>query len=517
MSSKEIKSPWGPLAFLDDLWNPILVKEVRQSLRGRYFRISFVLVLIAVMVSSAAMIVSMGNGVSSNEGRDFFFGIYLCLSAAVLGLVPFAAFNSMGSEWEENTFDLLVISNLRPRKIMSGKLLSAWTQSMLYFSAFTPFLVFAFLLRGVDLLAVVVLLASAQILSLGLSILAIFLSTLSRQRFVRIVLLAILAALLTFAVSMTGVMAEGTLRYPGQLRDRDFWIGALASFSFFAAVASFCFLAGCNLLAHEEENRSTGLRVLSVIVLLTAMLFSSVALVLHPERDALSIISIAMILMAMVPGTFFCTEAERLGRRVAPRLPTGPVRSILSLPFLPGGSRGLLLFGLQLASIVLFSSVGHAVMSGGAGGPWNDDGSVGVIVAALYAFFFVAFPSGLLSRFTTGFKRRTLVRSSVPLLIMLFGFAPALLGFFVQSRDLMQGEHLGNPLFLIGESFRQRGPWMLTVTAGLALLAALALVINGPRLRRGLLEWRAARAECLRRAALLPPAGGSDANAAARS
>jgi hypothetical protein len=48
-----------------------------------------------------------------------------CLSAAVHGFTPFSAFLSTSAEWEENTHDLLVLSNLRPRQIVYGKLLSA--------------------------------------------------------------------------------------------------------------------------------------------------------------------------------------------------------------------------------------------------------------------------------------------------------------------------------------------------------------------------------------------------------
>ena len=42
----------------------------------------------------------------------------MCLSIAVLAFVPFSAFIAMGSEWDENTYDLLIISNLKPRQII---------------------------------------------------------------------------------------------------------------------------------------------------------------------------------------------------------------------------------------------------------------------------------------------------------------------------------------------------------------------------------------------------------------
>ncbi|MFT5150349.1 MAG: hypothetical protein ACI841_000330, partial [Planctomycetota bacterium] len=432
MSDGRESSSFLSFEFLDDFWNPILVKEVRQALRGRFFRVSFVLVLAALLIACAAMIIDMGTTVSSHEGRDFFFGIFVCLSAAVMGLVPFAAFNSMGAEWEENTFELLVISNLRPNRILIGKLLSAWTQSLLYFSAFTPFLVFAFLLRGIDLGVVGVMLITAQVGSVALSILAIFLSTLSKQRFVRIVLMAILSGALILAVIGVSVMTEGLLRRPGELRDRDFWLGCGASMIAIGTVASFCFLAACNMLAHSEENRSTGLRILSCVVLLIMMVFVGLMMNLRADRSALSGTSIMMIVCMLVPGTFFATEAERLGRRVRPRIPRTQLISTLVAPWLPGGSRGLILFSGQLLLIVLFSSAGHLLLLGPAD-RWADEGCLGVILAALYAFFYVALPSGLCSKNTGSLRLRSMVRASVPFLIMALAFGPALLGFFVKD------------------------------------------------------------------------------------
>ena len=74
----------------------------------------------AVVITMTASIVDMGDSVVPREGRDYFIAIFTCLAIAVLGVVPFSAFNAMGAEWDENTFDLLVISNLRPRQILVG-------------------------------------------------------------------------------------------------------------------------------------------------------------------------------------------------------------------------------------------------------------------------------------------------------------------------------------------------------------------------------------------------------------
>ena len=143
---------------LDDRLNPILVKEIRAALRGRVFRIGFLCTIVLLTVTSLTLFNRVGLRPGPDEGQAYFLGILTCLEIAVIGLVPFSTFSAMGAEWDENTYDLLVISNMQPLQIVRGKLACAVVQTLLIFSAFAPFLVFAFLLRGVDLSAVVLIL-----------------------------------------------------------------------------------------------------------------------------------------------------------------------------------------------------------------------------------------------------------------------------------------------------------------------------------------------------------------------
>ena len=54
---------------IDDRWNPILVKEVRQAVRGKFFRISFFCTLVAVSLVSMVAIMAMGGDVARFEGE----------------------------------------------------------------------------------------------------------------------------------------------------------------------------------------------------------------------------------------------------------------------------------------------------------------------------------------------------------------------------------------------------------------------------------------------------------------
>ena len=94
-----------------DRFNPILVKELRQAVRGRLFPIAFgVILLILTMTTVVALLSSTESVGLRGVGRGTFLGMYTTLGIALFGLVPFASFASLGGEWEENTFDLLVLS-----------------------------------------------------------------------------------------------------------------------------------------------------------------------------------------------------------------------------------------------------------------------------------------------------------------------------------------------------------------------------------------------------------------------
>jgi hypothetical protein len=180
---------------LDDRLNPILVKEVRQALRGRYFRWLFWLTLLAATLTALAIVAAeTATGNATAFGDVFFLWTFGLMSAAVHGFVPFWAFLSTSAEWDENTYDLLVISNLRPRQIVYGKLLSALIQALLYYSTFGPFLVFAFLLNGVDLYSLIVILIGSVATCVTLSLVGIAASSLASVKVLRILLMALFGA-----------------------------------------------------------------------------------------------------------------------------------------------------------------------------------------------------------------------------------------------------------------------------------------------------------------------------------
>lgn len=474
--------------YLEDWLNPVLLKEVRQALRGKYFRVCFWISLCAVTVVTTGVLINTGNDgiMTEDEGRVFASSVCVCLAVAVLGFLPFSAFNSMGAEWDENTYDLLVISNVRPRGIVLGKLLATSIQAFLIYSTFTPFFVLASLMQGVDLQAMLVILAGNFVFSSVLTVVAICLSTLTRVRFARIVLMAALSAMLVYATIGGIFMAQFLINEPGVLQDPETPEIALSMVLPHLIVGAYAAGLACVMLAHSEENRSSGMRILTSVSLL-----ASIAWVYFMSDSAgaevVSAMGTGLVAALCVPCLFFVTEAERFPRRVRHCIAQNPIVALLTHIYLPGGARGWAFFLLHLCVLVAAVFGIRAQLSGFVGIDFGD-GGLACLVAVLYALIYLGLPSGLLASFTHRTNLRMVVRAIIPILALAFAILPAIVGFFAGNTQLMGGRHPGNPIFLMERywdaGFRREG----AALALLGLLVLLAFLLNLRRSVRALSE-----------------------------
>ena len=483
----------APERGFSDRWNPIFVKEVRASLRGRYFRVLFPLTL---LVATAVAVLQLVGGIEYQRDRagiSLFQGVFACLLLAVNGLVPFAAFLNMGHEWEEHTYDLLVLSKLKPRQIVFGKLLSVGVEALLYTSAFAPFLVFAFLLRGIGIETITLLLAGALTASASCSAIAMALSSLSRVRSVRVVLLVLLAAVLFVANAFAIGFSAMYVRNPDALNSLTalLWVGT----TFVSIVIPGVLALGvaANSLAHAEENASTVPRVLvtSVLLVLAALLIA--LFVQDPDTDMPQAGGAVLTIGITLCDMFFASEPERLGVRAREQVPRSPLAALLAFPFLPGGARGLALLVLHYAlilatvGVITFWCAPAAHFSRPAFASALRD----VAVLQVFCFAYVAIPTLLFASRSHKAGARVLTRVLVPIGALFSMFLPALVGFLVGVRDWAEMKHGFDPFWVaFGQTSDARA-----VHVFVWLVGGVVLLANAPRIQRSLTETLAASRE----------------------
>jgi len=480
---------------LSDRLNPILIKEVRQSLRGRYFRISFWITLslatvvgLGVLLLRSATHEDVGSMV---HGPEFFVAIFACLAIATQILVPFSAFLSMGGEWDENTYDLLVLSNLKPRQIVFGKVQSAAVQALLLYASFGPFLVFAFLLRGLDLMAIFVGLAVSFAGSVLLSCLAVAMSSFSQGRFARLVLMVLLVVILAQSTFLTIAWAAQMMAFPGQLREPQVQQAIAAAISIAIAVAAFFFASACARLAHPEENRSTGLRLMTLAAIAIALFWITVIEGGSSIDDDVVMAGVIAghIVLAMAT-LFFITEPEQLGRRVSVSLPRSGLNRALMAPLLPGGARALLFYVLVSVLIAAWALIysliaeGHLIFT---------TGQLTVLAALpLYGLIFLGIPSALFSSRLHSAQTRGLARVTILTLFVASILVPALVGFILGMPDWADFEHPLNVFTTIDEMLSRRGEYD-DARIVLAVGVILCVLLSFKRVARAAAELRDAK------------------------
>ncbi len=468
-------------ATASDRFNPILVKEVRASLRARIFRVVFQIVLLGTVLVAVLALATL-DPESDHAGRRFFEPIYFCLCVALLGVIPLSAFFSMGSEWDENTYDLLAISNLRPRQIVLGKLLSSSIEALLYFSAFAPILVLAFLLRGVDIGQVLLVLATTFGASVGSAGAAIGLSSLGRARAARVLLLVVLGGLLLALIA--GVMQTVAI---GLNRPGVFAASFVGDFLFSilgltCGAGALGLAVACERLAHPEENHSSGPRVVVTVLYAAYLAWAAIWMSAHWYVDGAAI-GLTLVTLAHV---FFATERETLTRRVQRQVPRSGGLALLATPFLPGGGRAILLFCVHLLMAVVFGILAEAHRPSASTAPSGlFERAQALIVFAGYLFIYVAGITLPFSRRTDEVRMRWIARVAVPLIALLSIFAPSILDFLFAKHRYVEMKHPLNPFWVLEDDVSD-----ITLNRICVVLAPLVVVVFLANLGRLDRAWR---------------------------
>jgi hypothetical protein len=340
--------------------NPILVKECRQALKSKQFVITFALVLLCAWLWSIAGIAMLGPGVYySFDGPEMFYGYYMILAFPLLVIVPFGAFRSLAGEREDRTFELLSITTLKPRQIVSGKLASAVVQMLVYLSAVSPCLTFTYMLRGIDVVSIVFIIVYLFAGSLAFSMVALLLATVSRERHWQTVISLGVVVALCFAFAMSCAACYELLRFPVfEVEERWFWIAHAGAATAYLSYFALFFCAAAAQLTFASDNRSTSLRICMLAQQALLAGWIAFGIVESNTQQAMAIgIPLAMGIIAAgihwsVMGMFLVGESPHLSPRVQRTLPkTSAGRALLSW-FYPGPARGYVFVLANMAGAV---------------------------------------------------------------------------------------------------------------------------------------------------------------------
>ncbi|MBW3600289.1 MAG: ABC transporter permease, partial [Planctomycetes bacterium] len=369
--------------------NPILVKEARQALKSRQFVVTFTLLLLFGWGWSLLGIAFMSPGVYyAPAGPAMLLGYYVVLAIPLLVVVPFAAFRSLASEREDGTYELLSITALSSRHIVTGKLGSSMLQMMVYFSALSPCLVFTYVLRGIDIITIGLVLGWTLLFSVGLSAVGLLFATASRARNWQVLLSVVFLLALLFAGFMWSMGVMQIIGFGGSpaYDDADFWIAMAACLTLYAAAFALVILASAAQITFVSANRSTKLRVVMAVHQLLWIGWTMFFWLRFPDDDAFFVmIAFAAIYWGVV-GAVMTGEAPQLSPRARRSLPQSFLGRAFLTWFNPGSGTGYAFAVANMASLAaIVIAVGLYAQLMGVDGKPNDMRWIGFsLMAAAY-------------------------------------------------------------------------------------------------------------------------------------
>lgn len=341
---------------LSDKLNPILVKETRQALKSRQFTISFWLVLVfAIGWSFLGISMQLPHVYYLPSGGVMLTGYYIILCIPLLLIVPFSAFRSMATEQEDGTYELLSITSLSARQIVTGKLGSALMQILVYYAALAPCIGFTYLLRGVDLGTIFVLLAGTFLASVLLSTVGLVFAGASRSRqwqsLISVVLILLLLGCgwIWCVMMLSFVIQGGAFIYTADFATTTGFI--LTMYATFMAM--FIFLAAAQN-SFVTDNRSTKLRVTMLLQTLCFAGWMTYHWIHFIDDDFAPVLPIISAIAWTIYGAIMTGELAELSPRARRDLPQSFFGRTFLTWFNPGASTGYALSVATLLGVILF-------------------------------------------------------------------------------------------------------------------------------------------------------------------
>jgi hypothetical protein len=436
---------------LGDAVNPIVVKELRQAVQGKFVSV-MLLILLLVQLAAIAIYVLTTDPTSENfrAGRDMFMILHGFALGIGLLFVPAYTAIRLAAERADTNVDLLFITTLRPVSIIAGKLFCAFVVSLLIFSACLPFITFTYFLRGIDLPTIFIVLIVDFLVVIGFSQLTIFAACLPTNRVLKVFVGLVALFLLPWAFTWTMIAAYSLLSsgIGSKLNTADFWLGVAGAASIYVPVVGLLFVISVVFITPHSANRALALRTfITAMWVLTGCGMAAITI----SQNEIAPIMIWTVFHAVLFSLAFIvgvSEREGLGRRVTRAIPRMVLARVPLFFVFSGGAASLLWsVGLFLVTVSVGWGFENAPKRFSGGNDWIGLRMAGFGLTILcYALTGLWLRRVLLSRRL----KSNLTWFPVLVLIALGSTIPLLVAFLLDSRGNYANWLFGNPFVFFG-------------------------------------------------------------------
>ena len=325
--------------------NPIVVKELRQSVRNWTVTTALLLLLlICFLVTVAFLLGESANNIRSQAmGGQVFTALFSILTTVSLSFLPLYVGVRLAWERTPTNIDLLYITTLTPARIIRGKMLSGVYLAVLFFSVTMPFMVFTYLLRGVDLPTIFTMLLFLFLGNIAGIQLAILVAALPMNRILKLVVAGFFGMNALFSVFGIALSAAigGSGRFSMNVTSWDFWAGALSVIAIGLLITGLAHVCAIACVTPLAANRALPVRIYATIMWLLAGVLASTWAWHENSTEPLAGWMIGTwILLVLTLMVSVCSQ-DRRSLRVRQAIPANPRRRFLAYLFYNGPDSGI--------------------------------------------------------------------------------------------------------------------------------------------------------------------------------
>lgn len=388
----------GIIDKIDDLINPIVVKEIRQSINSRTI---YSIIIGVLLLELGGLLIFMSEGVrGSSSGQGYFVMLMVILMLGYFLGVGMSAAGRFANERDKSSMDLMHTTVLSPYSIIWGKIFSSMVMVVFIFSLCVPFMCVSYFLKGIDIVTILSWCYISFVIALPTVTGCLLLGTLGSSKGMRGLIVFVVVFVLWTGIGPFLFRYGGVSPAIGGLGDS---LAALIWTTFYSlAISGLCYFAAVSLISHVSSNRAFCLRYYIAVLWLSSLVIVVLYALHMGSADPLAVWFVQMSLIAVVVTGF--APAERLvqSRRVLKSVPRSEWRRLLHFMF-SSGAVNAILFGvcmMLLNCAVFFLATNWHEIYGGSG---NDHSELLQIFSGIFAY--ILFYSSLAITLKLGFNR----------------------------------------------------------------------------------------------------------------
>lgn len=288
-----------------DRLTPMLVKEMRQGLRTRFFTLALMLFHLAMMT----LMVGMAWGQYLQDAHELFRAV---VGLTLLLFLPLRGFDALLRESKNGTLDMLRLAGVSSFRIVYGKWAALYSQTLLFACSLLPYMIFRYQLGGIE---IVLEFQALVLILIGSAIITAAYVAYSSMSSIWTRLIACTASslgtafLALYAALITSRFGAPELMY--QLASFELWqaMVLILAVMLLCIYLVYAFISlGASRIADSGENHSTRKRTVALIIH-TFLTLIGLAWTLVFHNDDFGWVLLPAMLLTLVTSMDVMTEA----------------------------------------------------------------------------------------------------------------------------------------------------------------------------------------------------------------